>query len=64
MKIRKQLGSEAVQDLIREAHECVKNLPPMTLHDPWPSSRWIQPEEARAFFEEEQRREKLAGQKP
>ncbi len=37
MKLRKELGSEAVQDLIREACARVAELPPIDLRDPWPS---------------------------
>jgi hypothetical protein len=58
MKFRKALGSEAVQDLIREAHERVKELPPISFRDPWPSSRRFEPEEVAAFFADEMAREK------
>jgi hypothetical protein len=39
MKLRKELGSEAVQDLIREACARVAELPYEDLRDPWPSYR-------------------------
>jgi hypothetical protein len=39
MKFRKKLGSEAVQDLIREACARAAELPPIDLRDPWPSDR-------------------------
>ena len=39
MKLRKELGSEAVQDLIREACARVAELPPLDIRDPWPSYR-------------------------
>ena len=41
MKIRKQLGSEAVQDLIKEASARVQQLPDRIVHDPWPSSHRV-----------------------
>ena len=37
MKLRKELGSEAVQDLIREACARVAELPYEDIRDPWPS---------------------------
>lgn len=39
MKLRKRLGSEAVQDLIREATERARGLPKRSVRDPWPSNR-------------------------
>ena len=39
MKFRKELGSEAVRDLIREACARVAELPPEDIRDPWPSYR-------------------------
>jgi len=36
MKLRKELGSEAVQDLIREACARVAELPYKDIRDPWP----------------------------
>ena len=39
MKLRKKLGSEAVQDLIREACARVAELPYEDIRDPWPSDR-------------------------
>lgn len=38
-KLRKRLGSEAVQDLIREATERARVLPKRSVRDPWPSNR-------------------------
>ncbi len=37
MKLRKEFGSEAVQDLIREACARVAELPYEDIRDPWPS---------------------------
>jgi len=45
MKFRKELGSEAVQDLIREACARVAELPYEDLRDPWPSN-WYSEVEA------------------
>ena len=42
MKFRKELGSEAVQDLIREACARAAELPPINLYEPWPSDRALQ----------------------
>jgi hypothetical protein len=42
MKLRKELGSEAVQDLIREACARVAELPYEDIRDPWPSDRHLQ----------------------
>jgi hypothetical protein len=39
MKLRKELGSEAVRDLVREACARAAELPPVDLRDPWPSYR-------------------------
>jgi hypothetical protein len=39
MKLRKELGSEAVQDVIREASARAAAWPHVDLHDPWPSDR-------------------------
>jgi len=39
MKLRKKLGSEAVQDLIREVRARVAELPYEDIRDPWPSYR-------------------------
>jgi len=35
MKFRKVFGSEAVQDIIREAHAVAATLPIKTVRDPW-----------------------------
>jgi len=42
IKFRKKLGSEDVQDLIREACARAAELPRIDLHDPWPSDRLLQ----------------------
>ena len=42
MKFRKELGSEAVRDLIREACALAATLPRVNLHEPWPSDRRIE----------------------
>jgi len=39
MKLRKVFGSEAVQDLIREAHAVAATVPDVTVRDPWPDER-------------------------
>jgi hypothetical protein len=37
MKLRKEIGSEAVRDIILEARARVAELPPEDIRDPWPS---------------------------
>lgn len=39
MKFRKEFGSEAVQDLIREAQAIAATVPGETVRDPWPDDR-------------------------
>ena len=39
MKFRKEFGSEAVRDLIREAHAVAAASPVKTVRDPWPDDR-------------------------
>jgi hypothetical protein len=39
MKLRKEIGSEAVRDIILEARARVATLPPLDIRDPWPSAR-------------------------
>ncbi len=39
VRIKKQLGSPAVQDLIERARKRARELPIDTLLDPWPDSR-------------------------
>ena len=41
MKIKKQLGSAAVQDLVDEASVRAQQLPRRSVQDPWPSSRRV-----------------------
>ena len=41
MKIKKQLGSDSVRDLVDEASARVQHLPSRTVQDPWPSSRRV-----------------------
>lgn len=41
MKIKKQLGSDSVRDLVDEASVRVQHLPSRTVQDPWPSSRRV-----------------------
>lgn len=42
MKFRKELGSEEVQDLLREVSARVAELPRIDLYDPWPNDRLLQ----------------------
>ena len=42
MKFRKELGSEDVQDLLREVSARVAELPRIDLYDPWPNDRLLQ----------------------
>jgi hypothetical protein len=42
MKLRKEIGSEAVRDIILEARARVAALPPEDLRDPWPSYRSLE----------------------
>jgi hypothetical protein len=44
MKLRKEIGSEAVRDIILEARARVATLPPMDIRDPWPSYRSLDTE--------------------
>jgi hypothetical protein len=39
MKFRKEFGSEAVRDLIREAQARAATSPEKTVRDPWPVDR-------------------------
>ncbi len=41
MKIKKQLGSEAVRDLVDAASARALQLPDRSVSDPWPSSRRV-----------------------
>lgn len=41
MKLRKELGSEAVRDIILEASARAAAWPHEDLHDPWPSDRHL-----------------------
>ena len=41
MKIKKELGSEAVRDLVEEASARAQQLPDRSVRDPWPSSRRV-----------------------
>jgi hypothetical protein len=41
MKIKKELGSEAVRDLVERASARAQQLPDRSVRDPWPSSRRI-----------------------
>ena len=38
MKIKKELGSEAVRDLVERASARAQQLPDRSVRDPWPSS--------------------------
>ena len=42
MKFRKELGSEDIQDLLREISARVAELPRIDFYDPWPDDRLIQ----------------------
>jgi hypothetical protein len=39
MRLKQEIGSEAVRDIILEARARVAELPPEDLRDPWPSYR-------------------------
>jgi hypothetical protein len=39
MKLRKELGTDAVRELVQEAKARVESLPDESVRDPWPSSR-------------------------
>ena len=39
MKLKKEFGSEAVRDLIREAQARAATVPEKTVRDPWPDDR-------------------------
>jgi hypothetical protein len=41
MKLRKELGSEAVRDLILEAQARAATVPDKTVRDPWPDDRLL-----------------------
>jgi hypothetical protein len=41
MKIKKQLGSDSVRDLVDEASTRAQRLPHRSVQDPWPSSRRV-----------------------
>jgi hypothetical protein len=41
MKIRKQLGSESVRELIDEASARAQHLPDRIVRDPWPNSHRV-----------------------
>jgi hypothetical protein len=46
MKFRKELGSEAVRELILEASARAATVPDTTVRDPWPSDRRLEAESA------------------
>lgn len=39
MRLKQEIGSEAVRDIILQARARVAELPPEDIHDPWPSYR-------------------------
>jgi len=41
MKIKKELGSEAVRELVEQASARAQQLPDRSVRDPWPSSRRV-----------------------
>ena len=41
MKIKKELGSEAVRDLVERASARAQQLPDRSVRDPWPSSHRV-----------------------
>lgn len=41
MKIKKELGSEAVRDLVERASARAQELPDRSVRDPWPSSHRV-----------------------
>ncbi|HSK04149.1 MAG TPA: hypothetical protein VK932_23005 [Kofleriaceae bacterium] len=41
MKFKKEFGSEAVRDLIREAQAVAATVPNETVRDPWPDDRLL-----------------------
>lgn len=41
MKLKKDFGSEAVKDLIREAQTRAANVPDKTVRDPWQDDRLL-----------------------
>jgi hypothetical protein len=41
VKIKKELGSEAVRDLVERASARAQQLPDRSVRDPWPSSRRV-----------------------
>jgi hypothetical protein len=45
MKIRKELGSAAVRDLVLQAEARARELPYEKLHEPWTSWRKLTPED-------------------
>ncbi|HWO23299.1 MAG TPA: hypothetical protein VNO30_31375 [Kofleriaceae bacterium] len=51
MKFRKELGSEDVQDILREASARAAQLPRINFRDPWPSDRYLDVEAIVANFE-------------
>jgi hypothetical protein len=51
MKFREKLGSEDVQDLIREACARAAQLPRINFRDSWPSDRYLDVEAIVANFE-------------
>jgi DNA-directed RNA polymerase subunit H (RpoH/RPB5) len=51
MKFREKLGSEDVQDLLREISARAAELPRIDFRDPWPSDRYLDVEAIVANFE-------------
>lgn len=41
MKVKKELGSEAVRELVERASIRAQQLPDRSVRDPWPSSRRV-----------------------
>ena len=41
MKLKKELGNEAVRALILEAQARAANVPDRTVRDPWPDDRFL-----------------------
>lgn len=41
MKLKKELGTEAVRDLVVEAATRVQGVPDRSLREPWPSARRV-----------------------
>ena len=43
MKLKKEFGSDAVRDIIREAQRLAATSPVKTVRDPWPNDRLLVP---------------------